>query len=107
MAHSELEWLLRQRLGKNYHIGSERGFGNDMDSVVVYANDLDSFAEIIHRLRCKINQARNTSRNGEAESPMVRLNTGRWWKWRELRRCGSCPQSWCRSAERAACGGHR
>ncbi len=66
-AHNELESLLRQRLGKSFHIGSERGLGTGLDSVVVYANDLDTVAGIIHRLGCEINQVRNTSWNGVPE----------------------------------------
>lgn len=66
-AHNELEAHLRQRLGKNFHSGSERGLGTGLDSVVVYANDLDTVSEIIHRLGCEINQVRSTSWNGVPE----------------------------------------
>ena len=60
-AHNELEALLRERLGKSFYIGSERALGTGMDSVVVYANDLDIVSDIIHRLGCEINQVRSTN----------------------------------------------
>ena len=58
-AYKQLEALLRERLGKSFHIVSERGLTCGLDSVVVNANDLDIVSDIIHRLGCKISQVRN------------------------------------------------
>ena len=58
-AYSQLKAMLRERLGKRFYIGSERGFEPGTDSVVVYAHDLDTVSDIIHRLGCEINQVRN------------------------------------------------
>lgn len=58
-AYNQLEAVLRERLGKGFYIGSERGFASGTDSVVVYANDLETVTAIIHGLGCEINHVRN------------------------------------------------
>ena len=66
-AHNHLEALLRARLGKRCHIGSERGFAPGTDSVVVYANDLETVTAIVHGLGCETNQVRNRLWAGDGE----------------------------------------
>jgi hypothetical protein len=61
-AQNQLEALLRERLGKSFHLGSERGFGSGTASVVVYANDLAAVTDIVDRLGCEINLVRNCFR---------------------------------------------
>jgi hypothetical protein len=58
-AHGDLQALLREKLGKDFFIGSGRGFGADNTSVVIYANNLDVVCDAVHRLGCEVNQIRS------------------------------------------------
>jgi hypothetical protein len=59
--HNDLQAFLREQLGNDFYIGSERGYGAENDSIIIYANDLDVVSDAVHRLGCEVNQVRNAT----------------------------------------------
>jgi hypothetical protein len=55
---NELSAYLRQALGQEFYLGSERGFGSKCSSMVIYANDLDAVSEAVRLFGCEVNAIR-------------------------------------------------
>jgi hypothetical protein len=54
----ELSAHLRQALGQDFYLGSERGFGLESSSIVIYANDLEMVTEAVRLFGCEVNAIR-------------------------------------------------
>ncbi len=55
---NELAAHLRQALGQDFYLGSERGFGLESSSIVIYANDLETVADAVRLFGSDINAVR-------------------------------------------------
>ncbi len=55
---NELAAHLRQALGQDFYLGSERGFGAETSSIVIYANDLEAVTDAVRLFGCEVNAIR-------------------------------------------------
>ena len=55
---NEFEAHLRMKLGNAFYLGSERGYGVGMSSLVIYAYDLGAVLEAVQRFGVEVNLQR-------------------------------------------------